>query len=248
MDFIQTDHSRGSIHLPVARCGTKILAFLNCLRFWKKWKTWQKALGLVAVAAAGALGGCAVVVFAIVVIVGCTLTRCTYHSNASIDPPASELAYFDAARASLTFSLVNSHLTTSIGNVKLIIRDHATGQIIGSKTFAYNVNSNVATFAHPSLVDTWVHSFSDYGHTVDVRYSIDDQPLSVPAEGKTASVTSVAIYKGSPVASGAAVFAPPPPGGGGGCRNIICRPKVIARPVNSSAHPAGSSDSGSPRH
>lgn len=178
--------------------------------------------------------------------VGCTLTGCTYHGSASGDPPASELAYFDAARASLTFSLTNSHLTTSTGNVKLIIKDHATGQIIGSKTFAYNVNSNVATFAHPSAVDTWVHSFSDYGRKVDVRFSIADQPLSVPPQGKSGSVTSVASYKGSPVASGSDVFTAPR---GGGCgKHVICRPNVAAKPVNSSAQATDSSSSGSHRH
>lgn len=235
MDVLQKSHTLGSCFLPVTQGGGgKLLVFLNYLRFWKDWKTWQKALGLAAVAAAGALGGCAVVVFAIVVVVGCTLTHCTYHSYASADPPASELANFNAAKASLTFSTTNSHLTTSTGNVKLIIKDHATGQIIGSKTFGYNINSNVATFAHPTIVDTWVHSFSDYGHKVNVRFSIDNQPMSLPPQGKSGSVSSVAIYEGSPVASGSTVFTRP--SGGGPCRVPPCiiRQKSVT-PAASSA-------------
>jgi len=121
-------------------------------------------------------------------------------------PPASDLQYFDASLATQNLNAQNITITSTSGDVEFTIKDENDGTILGQNVFAYSVNAQgQVSFQNPSVVTTWVRSFSNYEGFVDVSIKtvLDIEP---PPVGQQGTVSSTMVYNGSPVSSASATY------------------------------------------
>ncbi len=177
----------------------------------------------VAILSGLALGGCASVVIEVVTIVvtaynceqgnGCTslattiITDAGYTTAAKIvtiltklDPPASDLANFDASQASAAIQTSNLSLISDGGTSTVTLADESSGAVLGTANFPFVINNGVATFSQPSTVNNWIHSFDTYQGNVIIEPGFNIGTTAPPA-GQSGTVTITAQYAGSPYAS-----------------------------------------------
>ncbi|MGI0133721.1 MAG: hypothetical protein ACREBW_02025 [Candidatus Micrarchaeaceae archaeon] len=116
-------------------------------------------------------------------------------------PPASELATFNASQATENMNLQNMSFTSTTGNVTISISDQSTSDLLGQQTFPFYINAqNQVKFTDPSVVTSWVRSFSTYPGYVKLKVST---PMKVtePGQNQTSTVGTSFIYQGTPWAS-----------------------------------------------
>lgn len=126
-----------------------------------------------------------------------------------LDPPAADLAYFNASQASAAINISNLSLTSIGGTATISITDDSTGTVLGSQGFPFTISGDVARFSDPSAVDQWVHAFSSYPGNVSINTQFY-VATSVPAPGQTGSIQITTQYGGSPYLSGSAAVSGPP--------------------------------------
>lgn len=129
--------------------------------------------------------------------------------KAFLDPPAADLAYFDASQASAAINISNLSLTSIGGTATISITDDSTGTVLGSQGFPFTISGDVAKFSDPSAVNQWVHSFSSYPGNVSINTQFY-VATTVPAPGQTGSIQITTQYGGSPYLSGSAAISGPP--------------------------------------
>jgi len=121
-------------------------------------------------------------------------------STLKLDPPASDLAYFDASQASAVLQPDNVTITNTGGTATLTLTDEATSAELGSQTFPFVITNGVAHFSQPSEVNDWMHAYSTYQGNVGIGFTfytgIDDPPA-----GQTGTLTITAEYASAPYGS-----------------------------------------------
>ena len=86
------------------------------------------------------------------------------------------------------------------GTATITMTDESTGTVLGSQTFPFMLNNDVATFSQPDTVNNWMHSYSTYQGNVEIGMKFYTG-LNNPPAGQSGSLTVTAQYAGSPYAS-----------------------------------------------
>jgi hypothetical protein len=169
---------------------------------WKQHK--KRALTVLVVPAlALALGGCSVgqILTDVGHVIEAVGTIITVVAKVEAAPPASDLADFDASKATEQFNLQNMSLQPSSGDATIKVTDQSSGDILGEQQFAYTVNNaGQLNFTHPASVTSWVRSFSTYSGYVNLEVSAHIKALA-PNGVQTGTVHSTFDYEGTPWAS-----------------------------------------------
>ena len=125
-------------------------------------------------------------------------------AKGSIDPPADELAQFNASDALGAISTQNMNVTASSGTLQLTVTNTTTGQVLGSDSVAYAVNDGNVYATNPSALQTFLDSFSSYGSTeVTLTYETE-LPVTSAINTGTVSFAYTAKYAGVTLASASA--------------------------------------------
>lgn len=129
-------------------------------------------------------------------------------------PPASDLAYFDAADVVQSINLTNMNLAASIGDVRITITDEITGAVLGQNTYPYVVSGSTVSFANPAPVTSWIRSFSNYQGGAGFIEVIFETELTatIPPPGSVGVASSSTSWNGVPLASSQASYYNPGPG------------------------------------
>lgn len=147
-------------------------------------------------------------------IPGCINKIITQKATLIYYPP--NIPQFDSAQARAVVQTNGLTLATNGGTATVTIRDDNTKTVLGTKSFAFLIDTNHnATLTNPSAANTWLHSFSGYGNTVDIEVGFNTG-LAIPS-GASGNYTTTGEYVGVPYASASAYIrdpgstCPPPP-------------------------------------
>jgi len=143
---------------------------------------------------------------------------CTVTVTIKVDPSGADVAAFDATQALVQLSSSNTTLSSTSGTVNLSVTDHSTGQLLGSSSFAYVVQSSSVYAQDPATVHAWLQQFANYAD-VDVNTSFNTTYTN-PSSG-TATVNANGLYFGTIYTSSSGSWTGYS-GGGNNCRGLIC--------------------------
>lgn len=183
--------------------------------FRKKWLWFVAVIGL-------GLSGCAVFTVVAIITIAVSAYNCSqgdscaplateviaagggytkiFGSLFNADPPASDLAYFDASKADALLTAQNITIASTGGTATVTLTDESSGATLGSASFPFVINNSDATFSNPAAVTNWLRSYSTYSGNVNIGFqfytAIDDPPA-----GQSGTLTYTGRYAGSPYVS-----------------------------------------------
>lgn len=124
-----------------------------------------------------------------------------FGTTTEADPPASDLANFDATQADALLTANNLTIASTGGTATLTISDESNGTVLGSAQFSFVINDGVATFSQPVAVTNWVRSYSTYPGNVSISFNFYTAVNDPPA-GQSGTLTITAQYSGAPYVFG----------------------------------------------